>query len=330
MRETPNQTILIGCNSEISDSCHDGRQIFQFATLNKELTNALKTCRTLVRCEDVTWFDDNEIKTLAPGLDLILTNFPIDDERLVYYKEHCSRASMSIEVVPNVALMGALRAFEHFRLSNLATKRAVFGKINSAPKVAIIGAGIIGLVTAWFLNRRGIQGQIFEKSPDPRKPECTASLLGATFGGGNARVFSFNESRNHLIRETDGNASIQDFFRRSIEDGGWSMVARPNDNEQTWLDLHTRVPNYLAKVHDEDVITINKSAGPLWEFMRQADPKHFIRSNYVDGLLRLYSTSPQYIKALQKDAAIGSIIHQLSLDELFKLEPSLGPALGKR
>jgi D-amino-acid dehydrogenase len=191
--------------------------------------------------------------------------------------------------------------------------------------VVLVGAGIVNLIICLSLQKAGFDTHVIDAIPDPRGADIPPDSLGCTYSGGNARMFSFNEARNHNLKFTsDGN--LVRFFDSDLQGGGWACGPL-SENQAKWSSSFGKSPAWLYGVYDEDIVSFNKVSAPLWSSLMKDHPKLFDSCAVRHDVLRLYSTKPQMEKAIHKEGRLNSIIRQLPLAILASEQPALEPAI---
>jgi D-amino-acid dehydrogenase len=240
---------------------------------------------------------------------------------------------LRVSVVPEGGgELGALLCAEARATADLAglsaSPAAGFPASRGAPSVAIVGAGIVNLMTAFELLNHGFAVTVVEAGPDPRK-DTASRRHGCTFGGCDARIFSFNESRHHHLRGLDVDQGTNVQFWRGISDGGWLSAdpARLEPADARWIDAFARVPPWLAARYNGDIISFNVESWRSWRACLEEQPELFADVGLHDGLLRLYATAEKYARALVNERALGSVVRELDPGALGAEFPSLDEAV---
>jgi hypothetical protein len=138
--------------------------------------------------------------------------------------------------------------------------------------VLLAGAGIMNLVAADFLATRGFQVRVVDAGPDPRTCKDW-TRLGATHGGGDARVFTFTEADCYNERGGDIYQNMRHVFRKTTLNGGWSVKSPLSFSaaEIAWVNTFEQLPAWLAQAMKADIYSVNREAGKLWaEYMDRA------------------------------------------------------------
>jgi glycine/D-amino acid oxidase-like deaminating enzyme len=190
--------------------------------------------------------------------------------------------------------------------------------------VALIGSGIINLMTAHSLVRAGFEVQVFERSPDFRADD-NWTAFGCSRGGDNARMLTLTEADYYYAETTTTAGSRNRVFRKPASDGGWRIVgaAPPDGVENAWLERYERTPGWLARSYNRDIFYFNAEARHLWEELRSAEPSFFQDTGLVDGILRLY-TDPRHLEMqIERQKAVGSYRRTLDRGEIAEDYPAL-------
>lgn len=185
--------------------------------------------------------------------------------------------------------------------------------------VLIVGAGIMNLVAAEFLAIRGFQVRIVDAGPDPRTCKDW-TRLGATHGGGNARMFTFTEADSYNEIGSDIYHDMRYIFRRTTLNGGWSVKSPSSFSaaEIAWVNTFEQLPIWLAQAMKKDIYYVNREAGKLWtEYMDRA-PKLFEGVSLHTDILRLYAEEVALTAASELNGDLGAVVHEFSQPELLR------------
>ncbi|BBL77367.1 NAD(P)/FAD-dependent oxidoreductase [Methylomagnum ishizawai] len=186
-----------------------------------------------------------------------------------------------------------------------------------AQRVLLVGAGAVNLVTAVQLVGAGFQAELVDAGDDPRSP-YDWRRQGCTFGSEDARVFSLNESRQHHFKGMDVPEGGPRHYRAPIADDGWlykrGLVL--TDEDQRWIREAERVPPWLLREFNQEIIAFNRESEPLWRRLAADHPGLFEEAGYRRGLLRLYADPEKYERACVVEEALGAVREKLSPREL--------------
>lgn len=227
----------------------------------------------------------------------------------------------------------ALAEYEAFMVAeNLQRPRpAPLPTRSDGPRDAIlVGAGIVNLVTALALVNRGWSVKVFDRLADPtvhhNQPPARG---GATFGGKDARIFSFNESRHHLARSPAIAPDGVTQFRQSIGRDGWLSVAaeRMGETDWAWIRQLEGVPPWAAMAYGNDIIRFNIESHGAWREMFGLHPELLQGVGYIGRLLRVYQTEASFQAATRSEAELGALIEVVDLERLASAEPALAGAI---
>ncbi|WP_188912115.1 NAD(P)/FAD-dependent oxidoreductase [Salinarimonas ramus] len=211
------------------------------------------------------------------------------------------------------------------RLRPVPTAPAV-GRV-PGKRVAMVGAGAVNLVTALRLARAGYEVDVFDRMPDPLETDdFPADAVGATFGGLDARIFSYNESRHHLYRGVATRSEIR--FRHRISDAGWLSrdLDTLDDEERGWIDRLEAVPPWLAGVYNRCILDYNRASLARWHEIFGVFPALLRGANLVDRLLRVYQTQAAFAAASRSERILGARREILSASDLVAAEPCFADA----
>jgi glycine/D-amino acid oxidase-like deaminating enzyme len=190
--------------------------------------------------------------------------------------------------------------------------------------VALIGAGIVNLMTAHSLARAGFQIRIFERSPDFRGGD-NWTVFGCSRGGDNARMLTLTETDYYFAATRTNAGPRNQVFRKPVSEAGW-RIGEPNQSdrlENAWLDRYERTPGWLARSYNRDIFYFNSKARHLWEELRSAEPDLFQDIALTDGILRLYTDRRHLEMQIERQKAVGAYRRALDHEEIVEGYPAL-------
>jgi glycine/D-amino acid oxidase-like deaminating enzyme len=192
--------------------------------------------------------------------------------------------------------------------------------------VAIVGAGIVNLLTALLLAREGFAVDIYDACPDPRE-DCAAATYGCTRGGANARMFTLTEADAYHDKKRGLPGETYTPFDRSISDGGWRICdASLSVDDLKWSGEHRDVPSWLAHTYTEDILGFNREAGERWSRLMKVEEALFDDVELREGILRLYSQPERFKAQIARQDRLGATTRVLSTAELEESYPTLREA----
>jgi glycine/D-amino acid oxidase-like deaminating enzyme len=196
-----------------------------------------------------------------------------------------------------------------------------------AGRVALVGAGIVNLMTALALAGDGREVIVFEAAPDPRTT-ADPSVFGCTSGGDNARMFTLTEADNYNDKRYEPSGDINLLLDRPVSACGWRIVdGRPLlSAERRWVDEYRDIPPWLAHAYTEDILSFNREAGELWAALRRDEPGLFENVALRDGIVRLYTDADHFRAQVERQQRVGAQPRALDLDELVQRHPALAAA----
>ena len=254
----------------------------------------------------------------------------VHDANLISNLENLSRGRVAeIQAIPKQGqsesswVVSTLRAGEMLyargRARGAVYHEEVIVDHRTKKTVLIVGAGIVNLVAAESLAIRGFQVRIVDAGPDPRS--CTDwTRLGATHGGGDARMFTFTEADSYNERGSDIYHNMRHVFRKTTLIGGWSVKSPSKFSaaEIAWVNTFEQLPTWLAQAMKEDIYYVNQEAGKLWaEYMDRA-PELFEGVSLHTDILRLYAEEVALTAACRLNRDLGTVIEQFSQPELLR------------
>jgi glycine/D-amino acid oxidase-like deaminating enzyme len=193
-------------------------------------------------------------------------------------------------------------------------------------QVAMIGAGLVNLVTAHRLLQDGYSVEIIDAGPDPR---LNAHWLeyGCSRGGDDARMFTLSEMDNYNDRFVSDSMNI--LFQNDVVQSGWNAYREGSlsKSELSWIDEFEQIPTWLADSYNKDIFSFNKESWLLWEQWIKDAPSLFEDSLIKPDILRIYSDPVQYQSALDRQEKIGATLNVLTADDVATQQPGLAPAV---
>lgn len=192
----------------------------------------------------------------------------------------------------------------------------------------LVGAGIVNLISAYDLVKHGVSVTIVDAGPDPRS-QPHWQKLGATHGGGNARMFCFTEADNYNEKRDRVYADMNVVMQKRILEGGWLAIApeKLDAREREWIRHHCNLPRWQAEIFTQDIHNFNIASKPLWEQMRQENPDLFADVGYTSGVLRIYYQPEKVEAARLLHQRLGSLQKVLSREELSRRHPAFREAV---
>ena len=199
----------------------------------------------------------------------------------------------------------------------------------SKSTVLLVGAGIMNLMTAYFLAERGFQVRLVDQGPDPRscQPQDWTNL-GVTSGGHNARMFTCTEADNYNEQNSEIYQDMQSIFRKTVRGGGWSFK-RPEDFaavEDAWVTAFERVPGWMAATFKKNIHEVNCASGALWKQLMVKDPALFQDVGFHQDIVRMYAESAALQASVQLNQRLGSLTQAPSTAKFLETYPWFRPA----
>ena len=190
--------------------------------------------------------------------------------------------------------------------------------------VLLVGAGIVNLMTAVYLVDAGYRVTVVDRSPEPGGPDWRE--YGCTHAGDDARMFTLTEMDNYSNHDPHGRTLAR--FRTAVDRQGWrARTASPGRREATWIEEFERVPSWLARAYQDDVMAFNREADYERARLRSDHPRLFTDVVLTDGVLRLYDDIGHLDEARERHRRIGALLREPSRDELAREQPGLARAL---
>lgn len=196
-----------------------------------------------------------------------------------------------------------------------------------ARTVCVVGAGIVGLMTALRLSEQGFQVTVLESSPAPQGAPWTA--YGCTNGGANARMYSATEYDNYNEKRDELYVDMADVFERPLSQGGWLAMdpAARTAEDLDWNDMFRRVPVWLAQGYSAEIFDICRDGRQAWREFFAKHPAIREQSGMRDGLVRTYDDPSKLEAARTLQAEQGALERVLTPAETARRYPLFGHAV---
>lgn len=226
-----------------------------------------------------------------------------------------------------VSLEQALSEAEHAHTYSAPVLPAPMTRLSEYPankSVAVIGAGIVSLISVLEFAKAGYAVNVFEKSPDPRcRPDWT--LMGCTHGGEGVRMFSLTECDNYHERSSGGDTKPHQFIDTALDRMGWGLgdESRFGAQEMAWKSEFRDVPIFLADHYNEDIFALNHESYRLWRDTIEAEPALFEDVVFTEGLLRICRTGTYHQKQLERQKHVRAFVRELDRADLIDAYPAL-------
>ncbi|MEM9214164.1 MAG: FAD-dependent oxidoreductase [Cyanobacteria bacterium P01_F01_bin.150] len=209
--------------------------------------------------------------------------------------------------------------------TGVASKTSI--SLKSKETIALIGAGIVNLISAYYLLEAGYAITIYDASPDPREGEHW-SKYGCSRSGGDARMFTLTEADNYNDKKFTDASNFNSLFRHSVSNHGWVIgkTSSMSTFERTWIHEYETVPPWLANVYNKDIFSFNYESQQLWENLIQGSAQLFEDVELKADILRLYSDELHYWQSVKRHKNLGSLKRVLTANELIQEHPALTDA----
>lgn len=194
---------------------------------------------------------------------------------------------------------------------------------NFSQKTVLIGAGVVNLVTAYFLAKQNHKLVIVDKAPSPTSQKANWINQGCTFGGENVRMYTYTEADNYNEKGSQLYANMGDVFHKPIAEGGWLVnpTTSMNKAEREWARNHKEVSPQDANQFAEDIYTVNIQSGLLWNKMRREEAFLFEEVDFLPEILRIYSEKKDFEAAQKLHRRLGSFKRAFDVKAYAKENP---------
>jgi len=187
-------------------------------------------------------------------------------------------------------------------------------------KVTCVGAGIVNLISAYYLLKKGYQVQIIDKCGNPFEGKKWQQQ-GATFGGENARMYSLTEADNYNEKKHKIYSNMTHVFEKSIHEDGWRVTNQIGEAEKEWISEFKSINPEAARTYAEDIYKINVSAGTIWDDLIASEPSLFEDTNVKHDIVRVYSHKADFLAAREVHKRLGSYLHTVEGSQLGEVLP---------
>ncbi|MQY06800.1 NAD(P)/FAD-dependent oxidoreductase [Actinomadura macrotermitis] len=189
--------------------------------------------------------------------------------------------------------------------------------------VALIGAGVVNLVTALRLVRDGHEVTVYDACPAPGG-DASWEAHGCSWGGGDGRMFTLTEADGY-----HGNTVLGPVpFTRPLDEQGW-CVAPPgamDRQELSWVLDNHRIPEWLAASFTSDVLSFNHLAKGLWDELISEESDLFQEVGFREGILRLYTDPGRLRSQIIRQRGLGASLGELTSSQVAASYPALSAA----
>jgi glycine/D-amino acid oxidase-like deaminating enzyme len=259
---------------------------------------------------------------------ILMAQTDVASSKLEHVDDYCSSAIIVRFDHEKTSLEHALGAAEHIFTSNLNASQGAnllpYRPSSNREKVLVVGAGIVSLVTALYLNESGYLVEVVEQSEDPRHAAGWSSL-GCTHGGENARMFSLTECDNYHDQDMPADGILNAQIYAKVSDRGW-FICQPEHYDAdaaAWMSSFAQMPIWLARRYNEDIFALSHDSYSHWKQLRQKHPKLFQNVELRDGLVRIARTESYHTKQVKRQKHVRSFQAELSREELSASYPAL-------
>lgn len=172
-------------------------------------------------------------------------------------------------------------------------------------KIAVIGSGIVGILSAYFLNKRGFDVKVYEKRQ--------SAGLGASLANGSQVSFS------HIIPMFFINNTnfLRPFKKSSIS----NSINKKDINVKKFLEKQREEVLYEAQ-HLESLISLaEESYNNFKKLIKEEEMERYIKEG---GIVHLFQKASKIGKELEKISLFSQPFEVLNKDEILEIEPNVG------
>ncbi|CAF3258595.1 unnamed protein product [Rotaria socialis] len=172
-------------------------------------------------------------------------------------------------------------------------------------EITVIGAGILGIVTAFFLSENGYKITIIDEHDRPnlvnKLRQHEIACRGTTLDGCDARQASITETMPHALFYR-----IDSLRKFPLDNGGWKIIPdQYTDQESAWVDRFSELAGYpelVVNLVNQFVSNLNRRGIELWEDIFQSYPQLVQDTIKNSRIIRVCSssTSLNVVSSFQK------------------------------
>jgi len=157
--------------------------------------------------------------------------------------------------------------------------------MKSAEAITVIGAGSVGLMSAFYLDQAGYKVSVIDAGPNPTK-KYNPLQAGATYSGSDARHVSATETEPWASKSMLGLLDIP------TSKNGW--LAKDSKeitkNERAWINAFYDVCKQpeLQKLYGKQVININNHGKSLWKKLEVSHPYLFVNTKAGNPMVNFF------------------------------------------
>jgi D-amino-acid dehydrogenase len=180
--------------------------------------------------------------------------------------------------------------------------------LHQSQSVALVGTGIVNVITAYYLQKSGYRIAMFDGGPDTRQ-QAPWTAFGCTRGGDDARMFTLSEADDYHDKGETPHTEMNRYFRHDIRRSGW-IIGSPeafSSHEKTWIEAYEKTPTWLAQRYNDDIFAFNRDSLPLWERLIREAPALFDDVEYRSGILRLYTDTEHFQQQIARQQRLGAL-----------------------
>lgn len=259
-----------------------------------------------------------------PGNGGIARSWELSGERLLATVEDVDPAALAHRVVPprDEPELTAFLALEQAYRRTAAQHTARLEVRGVRSRVALVGAGVVNLVTALELLEQGYEPVLYDRAPDPRS-DASWTAFGCTRGGGNARMFTLTECDNYNPKVACDVPNT--IFRLPISECGWRVCDGKSlsDDDYRWIDEYESIPPWLAAAYNDDIFSFNRESGVLWDRLMNDHPELFDDAELHPGVVRLYTDADQLEWSVTRQVRVGAFVDRLTPNQVAAKYPAL-------
>lgn len=192
----------------------------------------------------------------------------------------------------------------------------------------VVGCGIVGLLSAYFLHRAGLKVSVIDAGPNPLTNYDRAKA-GATFSGADARHVSATETSPHA------SSSMHEQIYKGVREGGW-LSKDPKlltTEEKAWMkdfDHLTKEQEHF-NMFTKTVVNVNNLGKDMWRKLTQEDPDLFKDCGMQEKITVFFLDQETFFSEtdVETKANPDYPVKTLTLKEIIKEYPAMEEPINK-
>ncbi len=197
----------------------------------------------------------------------------------------------------------------------------------SRTQVIVVGTGIVGLMSAFYLHEAGFKVTCVDAGPDPTNLHYDKRMAGTTFRSGNARHVTATETDPHATSSRAG------LIYKPSGEGGW-LAKDPTlltDEEKKWMDDFESFTKQGSRIdqYTDDVCYVNNLGKKLWRKIIRDHGNLFTGTGLQYGVSIFFLDKERAKSEAEFEDKYNRKVERLTIEEIESSYPSLAYACEK-